>query len=255
MLYAGVDQRFLRPGALTADDATVPVANDVPAVVENILQVLPQTETVAVILGRSPLERFWRAELGRELEPFESRVRLLWWDELSGHELLARAASLPRRSAIVYVLFHVDATGIPHASPAILAKLHEVAGAPIFGLFDSQLGQGIVGGPLVPIGTLSRLSVEAATRILRGESPANVRLPAYNRGRRRSTGASSSGGASTCATCRRAAPSASGRRRPGCSIAWPVLGGVDHRVVDRSGRRPPDPAGKPPVWPSVRSGR
>jgi signal transduction histidine kinase len=182
VLFAGVDQRFVRPDALTNYDAAVPVANDVPAVVENILQVLPQTGTVAVVLGSSPLERFWRAELGRELEPFESRVRLIWWDELSGHEMLARAADLPPRSAILYVLFHVDAAGVPHASPAILAGLHETANAPIFGLFDAQLGQGIVGGPLVPIGTVSRLSVDAATRILRGEPPASCRVPAVKLG-------------------------------------------------------------------------
>ena len=177
VLFAGVDQRVVRPGELTDNEAAVPVANDVPAVVEHILRVLPQTETVAVILGKSPLERFWRAELGRELVPFESRVRLLWWDDLSGQELPVRAAALPPRSAILFALFHIDAEGIPHASPAILAKLHEVANAPIFGLFDTQLGQGIVGGPLMPIGTVSRLSVEAATSILRGGQPAQSRYP------------------------------------------------------------------------------
>ena len=178
VLFAGVDQRFVRSGALTANDAAVPSANDVPAMIESILQVLPQTETVALILGSSPLEHFWRAELGRELEPFESRVRLLWWDDLTGHELLARAADLPQRSAIVYILFLIDATGVPHASPAILARLNKAASAPIFGIFDTQLGQGIVGGPLMPAAELSRLSVDAAARILHGEPPASCRYPA-----------------------------------------------------------------------------
>jgi len=178
VLFGGADQRFFSPGTLTANDATVPAANDAPAVVESILQVLPQTATVTVVLGSSPLERYWRAELGRELQPFESRVRLLWWDELSGRDILVRAAELPPRSAILYILFNVDAAGIPHASPAILAGLHETANAPIFGLFDTQLGEGIVGGPLLPIDTLSRLCVDAAVRILRGEPPAQSRYPA-----------------------------------------------------------------------------
>lgn len=182
VLFAGVDQRFVRPGALADNDAAVPSANDVPAMVESILQVLPQTETVAVVLGSSPLERFWRAELGRDLEPFESRVRLLWWNDLSGQEVLVRAANLPPRSAIVYVLFLIDAAGVPHASPAILASLHEAASAPIFGIFDTQLGQGIVGGPLTPATGLSRLSVDAAARILRGEPPASCRYPAVKPG-------------------------------------------------------------------------
>jgi signal transduction histidine kinase len=178
VLFAGLDQRFVPPGVLTTNDAAVPTANDVPAAVENILQVLPRTETVAVILGSSPLERYWRAELGRELEPLENRVHLLWWNELSGKDLLARAADLPPRSAILYVLFHVDAAGIPHASSTFLARLGEAASAPLFGIFDTQLGQGIVGGPLISISTLSHLAVEAAARILRGEAPASCRYPA-----------------------------------------------------------------------------
>lgn len=182
VLFAGPDQRFVRPGVLTDFDAAVPSASDAPAMVESILQVLPQTEIVAVILGSSPLERFWRAELGRELEPFESRIRLLWWDRLSWQELLGRAADLPPRSAVLYVLFLIDAAGVPHSSPAMLAQLHETASAPVFGLFETQLGDGIVGGPLMPISTLSQLCVDAAGRVLRGESPPSCRYPAVTPG-------------------------------------------------------------------------
>ncbi len=62
------------------------------------------------------------------------------------------------------------------------ARLHEVASAPIFGLFDTLLGQGIVGGPLLPIETVSHLSAEAAANILRGEPPATNRVPAVSPG-------------------------------------------------------------------------
>ena len=182
VLFAAMDQRLIPAGALTAGDAVVPGAHDFPAAVENILQVLPETQAVAVIIGSSPLERFWRAELGRELQPFENRVRFLWWDDLSASEILLRAADLAPRSAILYTLFVVDGAGIPHANQAVLAELHEVAAAPIFGLFDTQLGQGIVGGPLMPIATLSHLSVDAAANILRGEPPGNNRFPAVTPG-------------------------------------------------------------------------
>ena len=182
VLFAAMDQRLLPAGALTADDAAVPGRHNFTAAVENILQVLPETQTVAVIIGSSPLERFWRAELGRELQPFENRVRFLWWDDLSASEILLRAADLAPRSAILYTLFLVDGAGIPHANQAILAELHEVAAAPIFGLFDTQLGQGIVGGPLMSIATLCHLSVDAAANLLRGEPPVNNRFPAVTPG-------------------------------------------------------------------------
>lgn len=182
VLFGGADRRFFPPGTLTPNDAAVPTASDASAEVENILHVLPSTKTVAIVLGSSPLEDFWREELERELAPFETRVRLLWWNELSGQEILDRAADLPPRSAILYLLFVVDAAGIPHASPTMLARLHETASAPIFGLFETQLGQGIVGGPLLPISTVSQLCVDAAERILRGESPASCRYPTVTPG-------------------------------------------------------------------------
>jgi hypothetical protein len=65
MLFAAVEERLLQDPALTDNDAVVPVTLDVPGLIENILQVLPKTTTVAVVIGNSPLERFWIEELRR----------------------------------------------------------------------------------------------------------------------------------------------------------------------------------------------
>ncbi len=182
VLFAALDERLLPPGPLPAGDVAVPVAHNLQLLVENILQVLPATETVAVMVGSSPLERFWRAEMGREFRAFEDRVDFLWWGELSAHEVLRRAADLPPRSAILYTLYLVDGTGVSHADQRILRSLSGAASAPIFGIFDSQLGEGIVGGSLMPISEVSRRSAEAAAGILRGEPPAGDRLPAMEPG-------------------------------------------------------------------------
>jgi signal transduction histidine kinase len=176
-LYIGVAPRLVHDGGITANDASVPLGVDLPLLVENILTVLPRTESIAIMVGSSPIELYWRDELGRELRPFEDRVRLVWWDDLSGEEILDRAAALPEHSAILYTLFLVDAAGIPHTDKSILGKLHEVASAPIFGLFDTQLGEGLVGGPLLPVSRLASLAAGAAAGILQGEPPERFRLP------------------------------------------------------------------------------
>ena len=177
VLFAGVTERLVSAGALAEGDAVAPVDDELGVLFGNILQVLPRTETVAVITGSSPLERFWRLELGRDLEPFEKKVHILWWDDLTGPEILSRASALPPRSAIFYVLFLVDRGGVPYSNETFLASLHDAASAPIFGVFDTQLGNGIVGGRLMPIAALSRRAVEAAAGILRGELPGGIRLP------------------------------------------------------------------------------
>ena len=60
---------------------------------------------------------------------------------------------------------------------AALGALRSVAAAPLFGLFDFQLGNGIVGGPLIPVLDVAREAAGAASRLLAGEAPARVRPP------------------------------------------------------------------------------
>ena len=52
-----------------------------------------------------------------------------------------------------------------------MSAFHAAANAPIFGLHSTQLGHGIVGGPLLSIEDLSRNTATVAVRMLRGASP------------------------------------------------------------------------------------
>ena len=70
ILHVGTDQRLVEPALLGPLDATAPVANDIPGQVEVILELLPDIENLAIVLGRSPLERYWRSEIARELARF-----------------------------------------------------------------------------------------------------------------------------------------------------------------------------------------
>jgi hypothetical protein len=68
---------------------------NLPGFVEGILQVLPNTKNIVVILGASPLEKFWLAELRREVQRFTGRVSFTWFNDLSFEEMKKRAAALP----------------------------------------------------------------------------------------------------------------------------------------------------------------
>jgi signal transduction histidine kinase len=142
-----LDERFARQLARQPGDFVVAGKVDLSALIDNILRVLPKTETVAMVLGGSDLERFWTAELKRELAPFAPRVRFEYLNELSLEQMQARVATLPPNSAIFYGLMIVDAAGVPHERQGALAALHAVANAPIFGIYEEEIGKGVVGGP------------------------------------------------------------------------------------------------------------
>jgi signal transduction histidine kinase len=85
-----------------------------------------------------------------------------------------KVAALPPRSAIFFGELSVDADGVPHERHTALSSLHAAANAPIFGLFDTQLDRGIVGGPLLSIVKMSRDTAAIALRILKGEPPESI---------------------------------------------------------------------------------
>ena len=80
-------------------------------------------------------------------------------------------------SAIVYVIFSTDGTGVAFADERMFAELHVTANAPLFAPFSVYLGAGIVGGSLLSISDLSRDAADVAGRLLNGAPPSSIRLP------------------------------------------------------------------------------
>ena len=176
-IFAALDARAINDATLSANDTMVAVSIDQRAFIENILQTLPRTTTVAVVAADAPIERFWVKELRQVVQPLENRVDFIFLNELSFGDMLTRVAALPPRSAIYFGDLIVDAQGIPHRQEEVLSRLHAVANAPIFSQYDYQLGGGIVGGPLLSVRTLSQKTAEVAAQILGGASPGDIKIP------------------------------------------------------------------------------
>jgi signal transduction histidine kinase len=177
LLITAADQRTFSESVLTSNDAAVPSTLDLPKLVDNILQVLPDTNNIVFAIGASPLERFWVEGMRQAFQPFAGRVSFEWLDDLSQDEMVKRAATLPPRSALFYASVRVDAAGIPNEQNRLLARLQETANAPMFSYLDSNFGQGIVGGPVISTEDLGRRAAEVAVRILNGERPGSIKTP------------------------------------------------------------------------------
>src|SRR5215470_15091602 len=151
MVFTAVEQRRVQYSSLTANDAVVAVGINYLATIENILRVLPDTKNVTVIVGTSPIEKFWLEEIGREVKPLANRIALTWTNDLSFEDILKHAAALPPHSAIFWELMLVDAAGVVHEGDTPLTRLRAVANAPIFSYDESFFSHGIVGGPLLSV--------------------------------------------------------------------------------------------------------
>jgi signal transduction histidine kinase len=176
MVFTAVEHRRIQYSSLTASDAVVPIRIDFLALMNNVLQVLPDTKDVAVIVGTTPVEQFWREEIRKEVTPLADRVAFTFYDDLPFDSILKRAAALPPHSAIFWEGMIVDAAGVVHDGDAAFKRLHAVASAPIFGYYEPNLGEGLVGGPYTAVLDTSRAAAAAAVRILAGEKPGGIRI-------------------------------------------------------------------------------
>src|SRR6185503_8682198 len=98
IIYTGMDQRRLPPGALQQNAAFVGASYDLPGAVEDILQLAPATTNIVVVIGATPLERYWTDVLRREYQPLTNRVGFTWFNDLSFDQMVQQSARLPPHS-------------------------------------------------------------------------------------------------------------------------------------------------------------
>ncbi|HSF14818.1 MAG TPA: ATP-binding protein [Vicinamibacteria bacterium] len=177
LLAAGVERPWAEDVSKAGNAAVVSIDLGLLAAIENILRVLPGTREIVVVLGASPNSQLSLADTRKELERFSHRVRFTWTNEWSLEEVLQRLKALPPHSVVFFRGLSVDAAGIPYPERSALTRLHEAANAPIFGLFDTQLGAGIVGGPLLSFAEAGKQAGGVASRILGGQAPETISTP------------------------------------------------------------------------------
>jgi signal transduction histidine kinase len=175
MIFTAVGERRVDHSLLSENDTVVAVKHDFAAAFQTILDVLPETTTIAIVNGASPNEKFWHGEIEREVASFKDRLTLRWYDHLSFAEILKDAAKLPPHSAIFWHLMNVDATGIAYEEMESLHTLASVASAPIFSYDDSFFGGAIVGGLMFSVAESSAVTAKVANRILAGEKAGDIK--------------------------------------------------------------------------------
>ena len=148
VLCVVADRRIVPLSSLRTNTTLITQTIRLPGVIEDILQLKPDTTNIVVVLGASPLEKFWAGECRREWQPFTNRVGFTWLNTLSLKQITERVRTLPPHSFILFLLLVIDADGVPYDQEEPLKAIYAAANAPIYGYFRSQFGLGIVGGRL-----------------------------------------------------------------------------------------------------------
>jgi PAS domain S-box-containing protein len=138
--------------------------------VKTILNLQPETLSLVVIAGTDPIDRGLENIVRRNLRAWQGRLQIEYFSGLLLEEVLERVATLPPKTAILYTVFGADPRRA-YRNPDVLQRVSKAANAPVFGLYDTLLGKGIVGGVMTDHGHEAKRAVQLGLEILRGRQP------------------------------------------------------------------------------------
>jgi signal transduction histidine kinase len=142
--------------------------------VEQILHLRPDTSKILFVLGNSKLENALAAQARSELANYADRLTFEFTNDMTLHEIRGRVAQISDDAAVHFGIFNVDSAGVIMRHDAGLAEIRKASKVPVFGAFDDQVGDGIVGGRLIPLEHAGMKIAEAGTAVLRGEPAADT---------------------------------------------------------------------------------
>lgn len=147
---------------------------DIAETLEMALALHPGTQRVFVVSGNDENNSFLREQAHSELQKYESKVEIAYLSKLTIEELKNTLAALPRKSLVLFIDFARDRAGNTFSGPEALSKIVPTSSAPIYGISNTYIGAGVVGGDVIDFDVIGALAGKMALRVLAGERPQDI---------------------------------------------------------------------------------
>jgi signal transduction histidine kinase/ABC-type uncharacterized transport system substrate-binding protein len=131
----------------------------------------PATSRAVVITGSSPADRVWLEQARRQLAAPAGGIEVVYRAPLSMEEVLKEVGSLSGGTVVLVGPFLRDATGRDFRTPDAIKRIVAASAVAVYGLTDTSVGTGVVGGEVVSFEAHGRVAAELAISVLAGERP------------------------------------------------------------------------------------
>ncbi len=178
IVFHSVPEDLLRGRSLDATTIGVPVQLELGWTIDLALRLRPQTRTLAVVAGAAEVDQR-RLSLSRAaLEPYESRLDVRYLPNRTLADTVAAAQALPADAVVLFLTMFRDGVGTPLVPRDAMSAVAAAAPVPVFGVYETYLGHGVVAGSITSYANQGRRAGELVARVLNGESPAMIGVQA-----------------------------------------------------------------------------
>jgi PAS domain S-box-containing protein len=173
-VFCAIDPSGLAPKSLPPNSTAVWLSADFEGTLIAAARLQPKAHQVVVLSGTSAWDRHLEMGARKALARNGPNWQINYWDDISVEEMRRRLTNLPKDTIVLYLSIERDGAGHPYIPRDLLPSLSAASSAPIYGLSDTLIGFGIVGGSVVSFEAHGKQVAEVGWRILRGERPADI---------------------------------------------------------------------------------
>jgi PAS domain S-box-containing protein len=141
---------------------------------ELALRLQPDARQVVVVSGASDFDKKWDRTARSKFRPYEGRLKFSYLSGLPMATLLQELSRLPPDTIVIYLAIILDGAGENFLPRDAAQMLSDAAGAPVYGLYDTYLDHGIVGGYMDTFAAVGRETGRLALQVLAGSKPESV---------------------------------------------------------------------------------
>lgn len=136
----------------------------------------PKASELLLISGASEIDRIYEAEARQSLEQYHSGLTVQYLGGPPLNELLRKVSNVPPDTIILFLNFLMDGDGKPQVPQQVAQMVAQAATAPTYGIFDTLLGTGIVGGYMDTFEKVGEAAADLAIQVMAGVVPAQQRV-------------------------------------------------------------------------------
>jgi PAS domain S-box-containing protein len=178
-LFPGVPMVFsgVRGGTilqLPAQTTGVLTHFDVMETLELARRLQPDARRVVVVTGSAATDRAWEGLARDRFAGLADRLELAFLARESASAVANALHELPSDSIVLLLSMLQDANGDNFGGGEIAARLVAASSAPIYGVYDSVIGSGAVGGYVDRFDAVGAEAAALSRRVLAGEAPGSI---------------------------------------------------------------------------------
>ncbi len=165
-----------RMGPLPPDVTGIPSGFEFASTLELALRLHPRARRLVVVTGTSAQDREWDARLRADAARLAGPAAVESWAGLPTADVLERLRRLDAGTVVFTPGYFQDGEGRVFTPRESVSAMAEASGAPIYSIFETQLGAGIVGGFMASFRDLGREAGRLAVAVLDGADPGTLEV-------------------------------------------------------------------------------